>query len=90
MELCGEHDVSIVRRTLEVSRPVPNARATASPSRRSIEDERLKAMILRVHRGCFGVYGYPRMLLELRRQGVRLSRRRVAGLMSELGLRGVC
>ena len=90
MALCSEHDVSIVCRALEVSRSGHYARTKASPSRRSLEDEGLKAMILRAHRECFGVYGYPRMLLELRRQGVRLSRRRVARLMGELGIRGVC
>lgn len=90
IELCGEHAVSTVCATLGLSRSGHYARAKAVPSARSVEDDRLKAIILRAHRDCLGVYGYPRVRLELRRRGVRLSRRRVARLMGELGIRGVC
>lgn len=89
-ELCGEHAVSMVCETLELSRSGHYARAKAKPSARRERDERLKATILRVHRDCFGVYGYPRIRLELRSMGIGLSRRRAARLMRELGIRGVC
>jgi putative transposase len=39
-------------------------------------------------RGC-GSYGAPRIHAELREQGVRVSRRRVAWLMREQGLEDV-
>ena len=43
-----------------------------------------------IHTASRGVYGTPRIHAMLREQGVRTSRRRVARLMLQLGLRGVC
>lgn len=54
---------------------------------RGREDRRLKQSILAVHTDVKGRYGTPRIERALRRRGVRTSRRRVARLRRELGLR---
>ncbi len=46
-------------------------------------------MIRRIHTGSWGTYGAPRIHAELRAQGVRVSRKRVARLMCQAGLAGV-
>ena len=88
-ELRQSHSVAMICDTLGLSRSGHYAREKAGPSARKEQDERLKATILRIHRDCFGAYGYPRIRLELRSMGIRLSRRRAARLMAELGIRGV-
>jgi len=58
------------------------------PGVRRRSDETLKAQIASAHRKSRGNYGSPRIVVELREQGTRISRRRCARLMRELGLRG--
>jgi len=60
------------------------------PSRRRIEDEKLTLAIKEWHANSRGTYGSPRILEDLREQGWRVSRKRVARLMRAAGLRGVC
>ena len=48
------------------------------------------AQIKAIHAASRGVYGAPRIPATLRAQGVRSSRRRVARLMLQLGLRDLC
>ena len=57
-------------------------------SRRTVEDELLKPQIASAHRKGRRTYGAPRIVDELRDQGVRISQRRCARLMREQGLRG--
>jgi putative transposase len=57
-------------------------------SRRTEEDEMLKPQIAAAHRKGRKTYGAPRIVDELREQGVRISRRRCARLMRAQGLRG--
>lgn len=57
-------------------------------SRRTTKDEVLKVLITSAHRKGRGTYGAPRIVDELREQGVRISTRRCARLMREEGLRG--
>jgi transposase InsO family protein len=52
-------------------------------------DERLKIEIARVHRGNFGVYGIEKLWRQLKREGHKVGRDRVARLMDDLELRGV-
>ncbi len=60
------------------------------PSKRSLEDSRLKALIAKIHRDSRGTYGAPRILAELRMgYGIRCSKNRVARLMREANLFGV-
>jgi putative transposase len=52
-------------------------------SQRSREDRRLRVQIRAIHQQSRGVYGCPRIHAELRRQGVRCSRKRVARVLRE-------
>lgn len=57
-------------------------------SRRQRQDADLTAQIAAAFRCGRGNYGAPRIVEELRAQGTRISRRRCARLMRQLGLRG--
>ena len=59
-----------------------------SPSRRAVEDARLKAQIRRVYDEHYAVYGAEKVWRQLGREGVTVGRDRVARLMRELGLAG--
>src|SRR5690349_352171 len=61
-----------------------------SPSCRQMEDTRLLEMIVKIRtvHEFAGTYGSPRVWLELRRQGVRVGRKRVERIMREHGLAG--
>jgi putative transposase len=59
------------------------ARHTAPPSARAVANERLRVHVRAVHRKSRGRYGAPRVHAELRAQGERLARMRVARLMHE-------
>jgi putative transposase len=58
------------------------------PSKRSREDAALTAKIREIHRRSRETYGCPRIHAELRSLGMCCSRKRVARLMREAGLRG--
>ena len=59
------------------------------PSKREREDERLTEKIKQSHTRSRGTYGAPRVHAELRAEGTRVGKKRVARLMREAGLRGV-
>ena len=60
------------------------------PSKRSLKDSKLKALITKIHRDSRGTYGAPRIHAELRiGYGICCSKRRVARLMREANLVGV-
>jgi putative transposase len=61
-----------------------------SPSRRELDDAALLEQIVKVRsvNEFAATYGSPRVWLELRRQGVRVGRKRVERLMREHGLQG--
>jgi len=61
-----------------------------SPSKRSEANAELKDKIAAVHSQSRGTYGAPRIHEDLREQGLRVGRKRIARLMAEQGLRGVC
>ena len=73
---------------LKVSRAACCAHRSG-PSRRDQDDARLASQIRAVHRGSKGRYGAPRIHAELRRQGQRHGRKRVARLMRSAGLQGL-
>jgi putative transposase len=58
-------------------------------SARKKEDEALKARIRAIHARSQGTYGVPRVYFDLVDEGIGVSRKRVARLMREEGLRGV-
>jgi transposase InsO family protein len=63
-------------------------RAASLPSPQMVADERLRVHVRAVHRKSRGRYGAPRVHEELKAQGERVARKRVARLMREDGLVG--
>ena len=60
----------------------------SSPSLRAIVDERLLLNIRGSHRASDGTYGAPRILRDLREEGLHVGQKRVARLMRREGLVG--
>jgi transposase InsO family protein len=81
--------VAVLCRILEVSRSGFYAWEERGPSSRSADDRRLAVLIAAIHKASGGTYGSPRVHDELTDNGVFVSRKRVARLMSELGLESV-
>ena len=76
-------------RVLEVSRSGYYAWLGRFPSRRAREDVRLQERVEAIHARSRGTYGAPRIHAELRAEGIRVGRKRVARLMREARLEGV-
>ena len=74
---------------MQVPRSTYYAVTTRTPSDRDREDQRLKPLIRRIHLDSKRRYGSPRVHRALRHHGVWVGRKRVARLMSELGLRSI-
>ena len=64
------------------------AAKTRPPSKRALEDEKLKDRIRKVHESNFGVYGVRKVWHQLRRDDVEVGRDHVGRLMDGLGLCG--
>ena len=58
------------------------------PSPRDIEQTWLGEQIQRIHAASEGTYGSPKVHAQLRREGIRVSRKRVEWLMRQAGLQG--
>jgi transposase InsO family protein len=86
-EKAQRHNVKRACRLLEVSRSAYYAHRTGH-SRRASEDAELTERIIEVHDDSAGTYGAPRVHAELRAQGRRHSRKRIARLMRAAGRRG--
>lgn len=84
-----EHRIATMARILGVSRSGYYAWKTRPVSSRARTDEMLKKEISSVHARHQGAYGAPRIHGELQRQGWKVSRKRVARLMRELGIHGL-
>ena len=85
----SEHRIATMARILGVSRSGYYAWKTRPLSCRARTDEVLKKEIRSVHACHHGTYGAPRIHGELQRQGWKVSRKRVARLMRELGIDGL-
>jgi putative transposase len=85
--LAERHPVQRVCTVLGVSRSGYYARRARETPARVREDRRLKQQILAAHTETRGRYGTPRIERALRRKGIATSRKRVARLRRELGLR---
>ena len=57
-------------------------------SRRDVEDRRLARHIKVLYQESRGIYGSPRVYKSLRRNGIRVGKKRVERLMRSLGLQG--
>lgn len=83
------HAVALLCRVLRVSRSGFYAWMDREPSARRVADDDLAQTIARIHADSRGTYGAPRIHADLKEAGTRVSRRRVARLMRELGIEGV-
>ena len=83
------HSIPTMCRVLGVSASGYYAWQQRAASPRSIEDRQLLDQIRAFHRQSRGTYGAPRILRDLRAAGIHVSRKRVARLLKQAGLRGV-
>jgi transposase InsO family protein len=86
-EKAQQHNVKRACQLLSVSRSAYYAHR-AGPSARAQQDTELTERIIAVHEQSGGSYGAPRVHAELRDEGRRHSRKRVARLMRQAGRRG--
>ncbi|MHB8329218.1 MAG: IS3 family transposase [Acidimicrobiales bacterium] len=87
LDLAGVEPICDV---LQFARSTYYAAKTRLPSPRSLEDERLKPEVARVHASAYkGVFGAEKVWWQLEREGFDVGRDRVARLMREMGLSGV-
>lgn len=84
----ANHRVSMLCRTLKVSKSGFYGWRDREPSARARANAVLLERIARIHRDSRETYGAPRIHFELRTLGVRCGRKRVARLMREAGLFG--
>jgi len=82
------HRTATMCRVLGVSPSGFYARLKRPPSARARIDAELSERITEIHRRSHGTYGAPRIHAELKAQGIRVGRKRVARLMREAGLHG--
>jgi putative transposase len=80
--------VSLMCELLGVSESGYWAWARRLPSDRELGDAWLTERIRGIHTDSGGIYGSPRVHAELRREGIRVGRKRVERLMREAGLQG--
>jgi transposase InsO family protein len=73
---------------LEVSRAAYYANRADSPSTRQLVDQELTEHIRQAHQASKGRYGAPRIHAQLRRDGHRHGRKRIARLLRAAGLHG--
>lgn len=84
----GRRNVKRACELLKVSRAAFYADRDGQPCDRDREDDALTTRIRAEHKRSRGRYGAPRIHAELRRQGHRHSRKRIARLMRQAGLAG--
>jgi putative transposase len=87
-EYRGRFAVEPICRTLGVSASAYYQRKTGQRSARSVEDERLLAVIRQAHKDNFYAYGYRKVWKTLLRAGEDVSRCRVQRLMAANGICG--
>ena len=87
-EKAQQRNVKRACELLEVSRAAYYAARDGQPGDRARQDAELTVLIKAEHTRSRGRYGAPRIHAELRRQGRRHSRKRVARLMRRAGLAG--
>lgn len=84
----GEHSIELLCEVLGASRSGYYVWRKASPTFRKRRDAVLASRIAVHHRQSRGNYGAPRILADLREEGIGTSRRRCARLMRQMGLAG--
>lgn len=86
--MSDEHSIQRLCEVFAVSRSGYYAWSHASGSVRARQEAQLRLKIAAVHQQSRETYGSPRITIELRAQGERVGRHRVARLMRQAGLRG--
>ena len=84
----ANHSISLMCRLLGVSRSGFHAWERRPPSDRALADAWLGEQLAAIHRNSCGTYGARRVHAALRRQGIRVGRKRVERLMRARGLTG--
>ena len=84
-----EFEVESICNQLQVAPSTYYAAKSRPPSARSVSDTSTSAVIEKVHRENFGVYGARKVHAELGRQGHEVARCTVERLMRAAGLRGI-
>jgi transposase InsO family protein len=87
-EKTQQRNVKRVCELLKVSRAAYYAHRADSPSTRQLVDQELTEHIRQAHQRSKGRYGAPRIHAQLRRDGHRHGRKRIARLMRATGLHG--
>jgi putative transposase len=82
--------VAVLCRVLAISRSGFYAWRRRAASLRQSQDEVLARRIKAIHNRSHGTYGAPRIHAELAAEGVWVGRKRVARIMRENRIRGVC
>ena len=85
----AKHAVAALCRVLGVSPSGYYAWRKRPASERARQDNALLRRIRTVHEASRGTYGVPRVHAELRADGIRVGRKRIARLMRKVGLQGV-
>ena len=81
------YPVTVLCAVLEVARSGFYAWLSRAASARARSDSQLAVEVAATHKRSRGRYGSPRVHADLRARGVRVSKKRVARLMREIGLR---
>jgi transposase InsO family protein len=87
--LAIEHDVTELCELYGVSASGYYDWAGRKPSKRALANQDLAGRIQEAHAASRKTYGSPRVAKDLRKKGVRCSRKRVARIMRQNGLQGV-
>ena len=85
-----EHSARAMKELLGISRSGYYRWRKNPQCARSRRDGELGEEILRIYEKSHGIYGSPRIHGDLQDRGVRIARKRVARLMREQRIRGVC
>ena len=86
----GRWSVSAMCRVLKVTRQGYYQWASRPVSAHDQRDFEISCAMIPLWEKLNSCYGAPKMVLELRKAGIRTSRKRVARLMSECGMPGTC
>jgi transposase InsO family protein len=88
--MSADHSIARLCAAFGVSRAAFNAWRATAPSAREQQDAQLLEDIRAVHKKHKGRYGAVRIEKELRKNGHRHGRKRVARLMRQEGIKGLC
>jgi putative transposase len=84
----GEHSIESLCKLLSVSRSGYYRWLQGRPTQRQREDAELARRVVRAHVQGRRAYGAPRIVQELRAEGIKISKRRCSRLMKAQGIRG--